>query len=173
MVIDLKNAIKIMKITTTTPKTTTKNKKKWNRKKHSPDWLPPAIWRISFVNPFEPNWHDRSCKVRGSPRSINRSRKKSNVKLRAVSYSMVSMMPSSESQLWFRRSAKSIQFNKQTNRFVVYCLSFGRWSLVEWINFRFLLRQLCTKKNTRVDRSDKNRTQTHHNNNNLITWFRC
>lgn len=57
-----------------------------------PDWLPPAIWRISFVNPFEPNWQDRSCSVRGSPRSISRSKKNNNVKLRAVSYSMVSIL---------------------------------------------------------------------------------
>lgn len=78
-----------------------RDKKKIICIKHSPDWLPPAIWRISFVNPFEPNWHDRSCKVRGSPRSIKRSKKNSNVKFRAVSYSMVSMMQRISRVLFF------------------------------------------------------------------------
>lgn len=86
-----------------------------------PDWLPPAIWRISFVNPFEPNWHDKSCSVRGSPRSIKRSRKNSNVKLRAVSYSMVSMFDN----LVLRRFSlpQLIQSrNKSTDLLYRYCL---------------------------------------------------
>lgn len=58
-----------------------------------PDWLPPAIWRISFVNSLFPNWQDRSCTVRGSPLSRSRSRKNSNVMLRAISYSMDSIFP--------------------------------------------------------------------------------
>lgn len=58
---------------------------------NSPDWLPPAICRISFVNPRAPNWHDRSCKVRGSPLSIRRSKKNSSVMLRANSYSIDSI----------------------------------------------------------------------------------
>lgn len=54
------------------------------------------------------------------------------------------------------------QINSINERTVVYCLSFGRWSLalVEWINFRVLLRQLCTKKN-RVDRFDKKNPSAH------------
>lgn len=58
---------------------------------HSPDWLPPAICRISLVNPLEPNWQDKSCNVLGSPLSSNRSKKNNKVMFLANSYSMVSI----------------------------------------------------------------------------------
>lgn len=56
-----------------------------------PDSLPPAICLISLVNPGAPNWHDKSCSVRGSFLSISRSKKNSSVKLRACSYSIDSI----------------------------------------------------------------------------------
>lgn len=58
---------------------------------YSPDWLPPAICLISLVNPFAPNWHDKSCNVLGSPLSNSRSKKNNKVMFRANSYSIVSM----------------------------------------------------------------------------------
>lgn len=59
---------------------------------NSPDSLPPAICRISFVKPGAPNWHDKSWSVRGSFLSISRSKKNSSVKLRTCSYSIDSML---------------------------------------------------------------------------------
>lgn len=86
----------------------------------SPLWDPPAICLISLVNPLDPNWQLKSCRVRGSPLSSSRSKKNNRVILRANSYCIASMavfkpawpqlkfVPSAE--FWFGLVMKHVGF---------------------------------------------------------------